>query len=136
MKTLSRIAVSLVVVGLAAAGLGFWIVPEQMAQMFEITGVSGHGLVNLRADYGGLFLGAAVLAGAGVWTKHRGGVVAAAVILGLAVVGRLIGGITAGVAAMGVLELAFELLALTSLIVYARTHGVGNEAGRTGRPAL
>ena len=123
MKTLSRALVSLVAVTFAVVGLGFWFATQQMAQMFGIDGVSGTGLVSLRADYGGLFLGVAVLCAGGAWAQRRAWLIAASVILTAAVVGRLIGGIMGGVAGIGVRDLAIELIALAMLTHYARSLG-------------
>ena len=122
MTLISRIIVSLVAVLFAGIGLEFWVVPEQAAQRFGLEAIRGAGLVSLRADLGGLFIGLAVLCGAGAWTRRRPGIIAAAVLLAAAVAGRLAGWI-AGAAGVDARELAFEIAALAALIVYARSLG-------------
>ena len=111
----------------AGVGLGFWFATRPMAQLFGIEGVGETGLVSLRADYGGLFLGVAVLCAAGAWARRRASLIAASVILTAAVAGRLIGGILGGVAGIGVRDLAIELFALTAVILYARSLGPAND---------
>jgi ribonuclease Z len=123
MKTITRIVVGLAAVLFAVVGLEFWVVPEQAAQQFGMQAVRGLGLVNLRADLGGLFLGLALLCGAGAWTRRRAGLLAATVVLAAVVVGRSVGWLVDGRVEIGVRELAIELVALIALILYTRSLG-------------
>jgi hypothetical protein len=132
MKTIGRLLVSLAALAFLAAGLEFWIVPEQAAQQFGLEAIRGQGLVNVRADLGGLFIGLALLCGAGAWTKRRAGLIAASVVLAAVVVGRTVGFVVAGGAEIGVRELAIELGALLGLILLAKALG-GTRPSRTSR---
>ena len=128
MKTIGRLLVSLAALTFLAVGLEFWIVPEQAAQQFGLEAIRGQGLVNVRADLGGLFIGVALLCGAGAWTRRRPGLIAASVILAAVVVGRTVGWIVTGGAELGVRELAIELVALLGLVLLARSTGGASEA--------
>ncbi len=121
MKTFSRILVSLVAITFFAVGLEFWMVPEQAAQQFGIEAIRGVGIMNVRADLGGLFIGIGLLAAAGAWTRRRAGLVAAALILGAIIVGRTAGWFIDGEMEIGATELIIELLALVSLILLVKS---------------
>jgi len=118
MKNLSRILVSLVAAMFAVAGIGFTFTPDTMANRFgfAVTGTSG--LINLRADLGGLFLGLAVLCAIGAWTRRRAALNAAAVVVATVLAGRCMGWLVEG--RVSVPELAIELIALAVLILASR----------------
>ena len=119
MKTISRILVSLAAVTFLAVGLQFWAAPEQAARQFGIEAVGGAGLVNVRADLGGLFIGLGLLCAAGAWRRRRAALIAAAVVLAAVVTGRVLGGALGG-GEIGARELAIELGALLGLIALSR----------------
>lgn len=123
MKTFSRIAVALAALLFASIGIAFWVVPDQAAQQFGIEAVRGIGIANLRADLGGLFLGIALLCGAGAWTQRRGGLIAAIVVLATIVVGRAVGWVVDGRIGIGARELSLELAALAALVAHVRSLG-------------
>src|SRR5262245_38794928 len=129
MKTIGRLLVSLAALAFLAAGLEFWIVPEQAAQQFGLEAIRGQGLVNVRADLGGLFIGLALLCGIGAWTRRRAGLVAASVVLTAVVVGRIEGWAVVGGAEIGIRELAIELGALLGLALLVRSGATTPEAG-------
>src|SRR5262245_30287103 len=137
MKTIGRLLVSLAALAFLAAGLGFWIVPEQAAQQFGLEAIRGQGLVNVRADLGGLFIGLALLCGAGAWTKRRAGLIAASVVLAAVVVGRVVGWVVAGGTEFGGRELAIELgalLGLALLVWSQRSTPEASEASDSHKP--
>ncbi|MFN8548619.1 MAG: hypothetical protein U0527_11820 [Candidatus Eisenbacteria bacterium] len=121
MQLLSRVFVILASLLFLAVGLGFWVAPAQVAQPFGIEAVGELGLMNLRADLGGLFVGLALLIGVGAWTKRRSILLAAILLLSAIVVGRLIGGLGAGQTGIGARELAIELAVLAALFTLTRT---------------
>ena len=123
MKTISRILVSLAAITFFAIGLEFWVVPEQAAQQFGIEAVRGTGLLSLRADLGGLFIGIGLLCAAGAWTRRRAGLNAAAVVLAAVVIGRTVGWLVGGRIEIGARELAIELTALAALVALSRSLG-------------
>lgn len=123
MKSIHRILVTLAALTFLAVGLQFWVAPEQAAHLFGIEAIRGAGLVNVRADLGGLFIGLGVLAGAGAWTKRRAGLVAASVLLAAVVVGRVVGWLLGGRVEIGTRELTIELAGLAALAGMARTFG-------------
>jgi ribonuclease Z len=123
MKTISRILVSLAALTFLAVGLEFWVAPEQAAQQFGIEVIRGDGMVNVRADLGGLFIGLGLLCGAGAWTLRRGGLNAASVVLAAVVVGRSVGWLVDGRVAIGARELVIELIALAALAMLSRAIG-------------
>jgi hypothetical protein len=134
MKTLGKLIVSLAALTFLAAGLEFWFVPEQAAQHFGLEATSGFGLVSMRAEFGGLFIGLALLCGAGAWTKRRAGLIAASVVLAAIVVGRTVGWVVTGGADIGAIELAIELAALAGLTLLARSLGGTPEASQAHDP--
>jgi ribonuclease Z len=123
MKLLSRLFVSLAAVVFAATALGFWIAPDRAAQAFGLEATRAVGVANLRADLGGLFLGLALLCGAGAWAKRRGDLVAAAVLLAAIILGRSLGWVAGNGADFGPLEFTFEVVAFAALLVHARSLG-------------
>lgn len=120
MKYMSRVVVGLVAVLFLAVGLEFWVAPEQAAQQFGIEAVGSTGMVNLRADLGGLFIGLGLLCGAGAWTKRRAGLVAAALVLTAIVIGRAVGWLVDDRIEVGAVELTVEVVALGALVVLSR----------------
>jgi len=124
MTTISRILVSLAALTFLAVGLEFWVAPEQAAQQFGIEAIRGVGMINVRADLGGLFIGLGVLCAAGAWTKRRAGLIAATVVLAAVVVGRCVGWLVDGRVEIGARELGIELVGLAALIALSRSLGV------------
>lgn len=128
MQAFSRIIVSLSALMFLAAGMQFWLAPEQAAEMFGIEAIHAVGLVHLRADMGGLFIGLGLLAGAGAWTRRRAGLLAAAVLLAAIVLGRAAGWLAGGGGEIGARELAIELVALIGLVGLAKSLGAHERA--------
>jgi ribonuclease Z len=104
----------------AGTGLRFWIAPESAAQSFGLGAMSASGLVSLRADLGGLFVGLALITAAGAWRKHRSALLAAVAVLAAIITGRAIGWLAGGGVALGASEFVIELIALMALLVTAR----------------
>jgi len=121
MKTFSRILVSLSALTFLAMGLQLWIAPEQAANLFGIEATRGSGLISLRADLGGLFIGLGLLAGAGAWALRRGGLLASIVMLSAIVAGRTAGWLVAGGVEIGARELTIELVTLAALVALAKS---------------
>ncbi len=115
MQTLSRILVSLTTLTFLTVGLLFWIAPEQAAIQFGLEPTQGAGLVNVRADMGGLFIGLGLLCAFGLGTRRRAALAAAAAVLAVVVVGRTLGWMVAGRVELGATELVIELIALLAL---------------------
>jgi ribonuclease Z len=118
--SLSRIAVILFGTFFAALGLGFWFTPELAAQTFNLEAIGLAGLVALRAELGGLFVGLAALCFMGATMKSRAWLFGAAAVLGAIVAGRLIGVIAGAAASKQFGPLALELAAIAALLVCAR----------------
>lgn len=120
MKNVSRFIVSLAAVLFAGIGIGFWVVPVEIAARFGFEATGGAGLANVRADLGGLFLGLAVLCGLGAWFGRRSALLAAAALLAAIVAGRILAWIVDGEAGIDMTQLAIELVALAALVSYSR----------------
>lgn len=105
----------------ALVGLAFWIAPEPTALAFGVDTVRGGGLAQLSADFGGLFVGLALLTGVGALCRRRDALVAAAAVLAAVAAGRLLGLVFAEPA--GVAELVIELAGVAVLTVAARSAG-------------
>jgi ribonuclease Z len=126
MKELSRIFVLLAALLFLAIGVEFWIAPEQAAQQFGIEAIRSVGLVNVRADLGGLFIGLGLLCGAGAWTRRRAWLIAAALVPVAILVGRCVGFLVDDRVEIGAGELAIEIAALVALVwMYRLYPGVG-----------
>jgi ribonuclease Z len=127
----SRLLVSTLALLLAGLGLAFWIAPEPTALAFGVDATGDRGLANLAADFGGLFVALALLAGVGALAERRDALVAAASLLAAVGVGRGLGFLFGGPA--GAAELAVEAGGVAVLLLAART--VGRSSGaRTGLP--
>jgi len=121
MKNFSRILASVVALIFAGVGLAFWIAPEPTALAFGVGAVRDGALAHLRADFGGLFVALALLAGAGAITKRRDSLVAAALLLAAVASGRALGLLFAEPA--GAVEPAVELAGIAVLGLAARSLG-------------
>jgi ribonuclease Z len=119
--TLSRIVVVLVGTLFAALGLGFWFGPEQAAEAFKLEAVGVAGLVALRAELGGLFIGLAALCLLGAANKSRALILAATSVVAAIVAGRIVGIVAGGSANGQLVSLAAEAGAIAALLIYART---------------
>jgi hypothetical protein len=105
------------------AGVGgqLWIAPAPAAKSFGLAAADAAGLVSLRADLGGLFVGLALLCWAGAWTQHRRPWLAAAAVILLAIAaGRTIGWLAGAGAGAGLVELGLELAGAAGLVAGAR----------------
>jgi hypothetical protein len=118
---LLRFVVTPMALAFTGVGIRFWLAPEAAARDFGLEAADAAGLVALRADLGGLFLGLALLVWAGAWVERRRPfLLAAAVVLLAIAAGRLVGGALSGTATIGAAELAVELGAASTLFLAAR----------------
>lgn len=131
---LCRLLVTLAALSFLVAGLGIWIAPEQAAHHLGLEAVRDQGLTALRADLGGLFVGLALLCGAGAWTNRRRWLVAAALFLLAIVAGRTIGWLADGRSGVALPELAVELAVLLALAGCARGAEPANGNEERGSP--
>ncbi len=136
MKTLSRILVSLAAVTLLAVAVLFWTNPGAAARQFGLEAADAAGLVNIRADLGGLFAGLGCLCALGAWTRRRGALAAAAVVLAAVVIGRTLGWMLDAPVPIGGRELAVELGALAALGWNLRLGGTPTPSPGGGRRTL
>jgi ribonuclease Z len=118
---LSRLLVGLVAVAFAGIGCGFWAAPDQTGALFGIDATSPAALVTLRADFGGLFIGLALLCAAALWTRQRPWFLGAAMLLAAIALGRLIGWTVNGGPGDNLPALIAELGAIAVLIAGARS---------------
>jgi ribonuclease Z len=133
---LSRLAVMLFGTFFAALGLGFWLAPELAAQTFKLEAIGVAGLVALRAELGGLFVGLAALCLTGAFTRSRAWLIAAAGVLGAIVTGRAMGLIAGASARDQLASFAVEIAAMAALLVYARSLGLARPATPRRRIAI
>jgi ribonuclease Z len=133
----TRIIVAVVGKLFAAIGVGFWIAPETTAAFFQLEAIGVPGLVTLRADLGGLFVGLAVLCLAGALHKSRSFLYAAALVLSAIVFGRLIGIVAGGDRGTQLASLVVEIGVIAALVACARALSRA-EAGtaKAGRPMV
>ena len=128
LSRIGRFFVATAALVFAVVGLGFWVAPVETAAGLGLESSGPAGLVALRADLGGLFLGMALLCGAGLWTARRAWMTGAAVLLGIIAFGRLIGWAANGAADGGVLSLAVELVAIGGIVLATRASKPMTEA--------
>lgn len=121
MSSVARILVGLYGLIFAALGFGFWLAPERAAGRFSIEPLGLEGLSTLRGDFGGVFLGLAILCLAGAWSRRRGLLAAAAVLLGAIILGRLVGAAVSGSSAGLIPNLPIEIFGLGVLMLALRT---------------
>lgn len=133
LSRIGRLFVGLAAGLFAATGLGFLVAPTELAAGLGLESTGPGGLVALRADLGGLFLGMALLCGAGLAARRRSWLAAAAVMLGAIALGRVAGWLANGRADGGVLPLVIELAAIASLIAVLRETAPSIPAGTTKR---
>lgn len=129
-RTLQRFVVTALALLFAASGVSFWASPELAARRFGIDAADASGLVAVRADFGGLFVGLALLCVGGAWLPGARAWLSAAAVMLLAIAsGRAIGWMAGGSASVGSEELGklgIELLGAAVLLA----------AGRESRPAV
>jgi len=115
-STAARVVAALA--GLLFAGLGgaLWISPESAAGRLGLTASGAEGVVAIRADIGGLFVGLALLCGAAARSRRRPWFLAAAAMLAALAAGRLLGWMQVGGTPGGVPALVTEL-GLAGLLV-------------------
>lgn len=138
-STLSRSLVSLVSLAFAGLGLAVWASPERAAARFSLDAVGTAGFATVRADFGGLFLGVAILAAAAAWTRRRSFATAAQLVLGAVALGRVVSWMFAGRIGSDAAELGIELGAIAALQIGARNlaaSGGGERLSRRARLAL
>jgi ribonuclease Z len=126
---LSRIVVFVAALVFVGVGLAAWISPARVADRFGLEATRAAGVISLRADLGGLFIGLALICGAALWTGRRTWSLAAAAILGAIAIGRAIGWIGNGGPAGDGMELAVELVVIAALAL-----AVPAAAGAEARP--
>jgi ribonuclease Z len=119
----------------AAIGVGFWIAPVQVGQIFQLEATGAAGVTALRADLGGLFVGLAMLC---LWGMRGGRSLAfksAAVVVAAIVTGRVIALLTNGWTDQALPSLAAELAALGTLGLCVRAPSIakGPRPGSVGR---
>lgn len=131
----SRVVVVLAGALFASVGFGFWSAPEYAGQAFNLEAIGVAGLVSLRAELGGLFVGLAALCLAGAATKRGSLLVAAASLVGAIAIGRLLGMIAGGSATAQLLSLSIEAAAIVALLVFARAARTSDPPARAERPA-
>jgi ribonuclease Z len=132
LSRLHRFIATVLALLFATLGLTFWVVPERAAHRLGVEAVGVAGLSAFRADFGGLFVGLALLCAVAAWTKRRLWLFAAALMLGAIVFGRSLGWVVEG--RVGVLELALELGALGTLAVCIRGSRPAATGERPGAP--
>lgn len=116
---LGRFVVVVAALVFAGVGLATWISPSHAATRFGLDPGGAPGVIALRADVGGLFIGLAVLCGTAVWTGGRIWALAAAAMLGAIAAGRAIGWIGNGGPAGDGADLAIEAIVIAALALSA-----------------
>jgi len=117
---LSRLVVALAAALSIGLGAAIWIVPEAVAGALGLAPVSPAGLVAIRAELGGLFLGLGLACAVALRTRQRPWFLAAAITLLAIAAGRVVGWLAAGALAGGVLSLVVELGVALALFAAAR----------------
>jgi hypothetical protein len=110
--------------GLYAALMGFlgvrwWFAFEGIAAEWFVQPLSAHGINNLTADMGSLFIGSAVMIALGLWTGRSIWLLATAVLMAIAAAGRLYAYATVGYVPEALVALIFEA---ASCVVLVLTH--------------
>lgn len=96
-RLIVRILVGLVGAAAVLLALRIWMAPAQVAENLGLVGMGGLGRATLRADVGGFFGAAGVMALAGAIRNDRRLLTAPLVMIGLALTGRVITLLTGGV---------------------------------------
>jgi ribonuclease Z len=124
MRTLSRAVTGLAALLFGGIGLTIWMSPAQAAARLGLQSVAPHGLVTVRADLGGLFIGLGIVAAIALVTRRRSWSAAAAVVLGAVATGRAIGWIANGGSSGDISDLAIELVVCAAMAFAACTTAV------------
>jgi ribonuclease Z len=132
LSRLSRIVVFVALLLFAGLGLAAWISPAQAAGRFGLEATRAAGVISLRADLGGLFVGLAIICSVALWTGRQTWSLAAAAVLGAIAVGRGIAWIGNGGPAGDGMDFALELAVITALALPASTAGTAHAPA--GRP--
>lgn len=116
-----RGAVALVSLFFIAMGLTALFMPEQIAEIFQLTANSEVGRSAIRADLGGFFLGGGLLALAGVVRSKAHWLGAATLLIVIALAGRVIGGLSGGFPEAVIQSMAVEVVLILILVTAMRT---------------
>ena len=116
-----RGAVALVGLFFTAMGLTALFMPEQIAEIFQLTANSEVGRSAIRADLGGFFLGGGLLALAGVVRSKAHWLGAATLLIVIALSGRIIGGLSGGFPEAVIQSMAVEVVLILILVTAMRT---------------
>jgi len=116
-----RGAVALVGLFFTAMGLTALFMPEQIAEIFQLTANSEVGRSAIRADLGGFFLGGGLLALAGVVRSKAHWLGAATLLIVIALSGRIIGGLSGGFPEAVIQSMAVEIVLILILVTAMRT---------------
>ena len=133
MRTLSRTITGLAALLFAGIGLAIWISPAEAAARFGLQPTGANGLMTVRADLGGLFLGLALITASAFVTRSRTWSLASAAVLGAVAAGRTIGWIGNGGPAGDVGDLAIELVLAAAIAFVAPAAVTDGSSSRTGR---
>lgn len=137
--TLTRVSRTIAGLGamvFAAAGLSIWISPAEAATRFGLQVANARGLISLRADLGGLFVGLALVTAAGLITRRRPWSLASAAILGSIAAGRAIAWIGNAGPAGDVIEFGVELAVAAALALAIPAAAAPETSHRPRRRAL
>jgi ribonuclease Z len=115
-----RTLVSITSLAFAALAAAIWTSPESAARQVGVEAIRASGFAMLRADFGGLFAGMAVLCAAAATTQSRAAIRAATTMIAAILVGRTLGWINAGRIGSDVVEMAVEIGVAVLLVLYAR----------------
>jgi ribonuclease Z len=132
---MSRAITGLAALLFAGVGLAIWISPMQATGRFGLQPIAPNGLVTMRADLGGLFVGLGILSGVAFVTRRRSWSAAAAVVLGAIATGRAIGWTAHGGPAGDLSDLTIELVLCTAMAFGTRavvTDGATSSRRRAG----
>ena len=101
-------------------GLAIWTAPARAAALLQFDIGEPSEATALRADVGGLFIGAGILCLAGALIRSRAALTAGAVLIGAVGIGRIIGMLAMGGGREHLPLLLAEMAVVAMLLLYAR----------------
>ena len=115
MRNALRAAIGLVGLFNVIIGLGFLLAPEKLAAAFFISPIGTQGMATIRADFTGIFIGAATFALIGAWTGRARPLLVPILMLALALFGRFVSILVDGMAPTAIPPMAVEVLMISIL---------------------
>lgn len=112
-----RALLAFITLFMLANAIAFWFALDSIMPLYALATTSALGRAGIRADFGGFFFMAALLAGYAAYHRNGSAALAGAVLFFFALTGRLISWIFEGPAPDGLVPMIFEAVSGSILLL-------------------